>query len=76
MSVREYIKYRFDFKERAKEMEIEKARAEKKRYYFDQLDKIEARMNEQKASRVMDYEDFDFKERLKDLGSPLEKDEE
>jgi len=76
MNVQEYIRYRFDFKARAKEMATEKARAQKKRYEFDQLDRIEARMVKQKAAKVMDYEDFDFKERLKDLGSPLDRDEE
>ncbi len=76
MSVREYFKYRLDFKERAKDMAKEKARAEKKRSDFDQLDRIEARMNQLEAEKVMDYEDFDFKERLKELGSPLENDEE
>ena len=76
MTVREYFKYRFDFKERAKEMAAEKAVAEKKRYEFDKLDRIEARMIKQESEKVMDYKDFDFKERLKDLGSPLENDEE
>ncbi|MCG3217130.1 MAG: hypothetical protein KAS63_10410 [Candidatus Heimdallarchaeota archaeon] len=75
MGFKEYIKYRFDFKERAKELAKEEKRAERKRYYFDQLDRIEARMNKQKESKVMAYEDFDFKQRLKDLGSPLEDEE-
>ena len=76
MNIREYIKYRFDFKARAEELQKEKQRVEKKRANFDSLDRIEDHMAKQRQDRVMDYEDFDFKQRLKDLGSPLTNDEE
>jgi cation transport ATPase len=76
MGFREYIKYRFDFKERAKELEEDKRRVEKKRSYFDNLDRVEAHMAKQRSEKVMQYEDFDYKQRLKDLGSPLEDNEE
>ena len=33
-------------------------------------------MARQRAESVMDYKDFDYKERLKDLGSPLEDSEQ
>ena len=72
MSLREYIQFRLDFKERAKELQKEKERIEKKRSYFDNLDKVEAHMAKQRSEKVMNYEDFDYKQRLKDLGSPLE----
>ena len=76
MNLREYIRFRFDFESRAKELNVDKERAEKKRSYFDNLDKVEAHMAKQREAKVMDYEDFDFKERIKDLGSPLEDIEE
>lgn len=72
MNLREYLQFRFDFKARAEELNVEKKRVEKKRTNFDKLDQIEAHMKKQREERVMDYEDFDYKERLKDLGSPLE----
>ncbi len=71
MNLREYLQFRFDFKARAEELNVEKKRVEKKRTNFDKLDQIEAHMKKQQEERVMDYEDFDYKERLKDLGSPL-----
>lgn len=76
MNIREYIKYRFDFKSRAEELQKEKQRVEKKRANFDSLDKIEEHMARQRQESVMDYKDFDFKQRLKDLGSPLTNDDE
>ncbi|NPD88208.1 MAG: hypothetical protein HGN29_05775 [Asgard group archaeon] len=76
MSLKEYLQYRFDFKERAKELKKDKERVEKKRSYFDNLDKVEAHMAKQRSESVMQYEDFDFKQRLKDLGSPLEDSED
>ncbi|MCK5409425.1 MAG: hypothetical protein KAJ30_04100, partial [Candidatus Heimdallarchaeota archaeon] len=72
MNLREYLQFRFDFKARAAELNVEKKRVEKKRTNFDKLDQIEAHMKKQREERVMNYEDFDYKERLKDLGSPLE----
>lgn len=75
MNIREYIKYRLDFKTRAEELKEEKQRVEKKRADFDSLDRIEAHMAKQRQDKVMDYEDFDFKQRLKDLGSPLTNDD-
>ena len=72
MNLREYLRFRFDFKARETELNAEKKRVEKKRENFDNLDKIAAHMAKQREGRVMDYEDFDYKERLKDLGSPLE----
>jgi hypothetical protein len=75
MTLREYVKYRLDFKARAAELDKEQERIEKKRANFDSLDRIEAHMERQRKEKVMDYEDFDLKERLKDLGSPLENDE-
>ncbi|MCK5304778.1 MAG: hypothetical protein KAJ72_05975 [Candidatus Heimdallarchaeota archaeon] len=71
MNLREYLQFRFDFKARAAELNVEKKRVEKKRTNFDKLDQIEAHMKKQREERVMDYKDFDYKERLKDLGSPL-----
>ena len=76
MNIREYIKYRFDFKTRAEELQKEKQRVEKKRAHFDNLDRIEEHMARQRQDSVMDYKDFDFKQRLKDLGSPLTNDDE
>ncbi|MHA1222659.1 MAG: hypothetical protein ACTSSG_01370 [Candidatus Heimdallarchaeaceae archaeon] len=76
MSFKEYIKYRFDFKERAKETREERKRILKKRSYFDKLEVVEANMARQREGKVMDYKDFDVKQRLKDLGSPLRNDEE
>ncbi|MCG3226772.1 MAG: hypothetical protein H7645_07625 [Candidatus Heimdallarchaeota archaeon] len=76
MNLKEYLQFRFDFKERAKELEKDKERAEKKRSNFDNLDKIEAHMAKQRAEKAMQYEEFDYKQRLKDLGSPLEESEE
>ncbi len=76
MTLQEYVKYRFDFKARAEELNKDKERVEKKRANFDSLDRIEANIARQKQEKVMDYEDFDFKQRLKDLGSPLTNDEE
>ena len=76
MNIREYIKYRFDFKARAEELQKEKQRVEKKRADFDSLDRIEEHMARQRKDSVMDYKDFDFKQRLKDLGSPLTNDDE
>jgi len=75
MNIREYIKYRLDFKTRAEELKEEKQRVEKKRADFDSLDRIEAHMAKQRQDKVMDYKDFDFKQRLKDLGSPLTNDD-
>lgn len=72
MNLREYLQFRFDFKARAEELNVEKKRVEKKRTNFGKLDKIEAHMKRQREERMMNYEDFDYKERLKDLGSPLE----
>lgn len=72
MNLREYLQFRFDFKAREAELNVEKKRVEKKRANFDNLDKIKAHMVKQREGRVMDYENFDYKERLKDLGSPLE----
>lgn len=72
MNLREYLHFRFDFKARAEELNVEKKRVEKKRANFDNLDRIEANMARQREASVMDYKDFDYKERLKDLGSPLE----
>ncbi len=72
MNIREYLKFRFDFKARAEESNVDKTRVEKKRSNFDKLDKIEAHMVKQREERMMDYEDFDYKTRLKDLGSPLD----
>ncbi|MCK4895543.1 MAG: hypothetical protein KAS47_01945, partial [Candidatus Heimdallarchaeota archaeon] len=71
MNLKEYLQFRFDFKARAAELNVEKKRVEKKRTNFDKLDQIEAHMKKQREERVMDYKDFDYKERLKDLGSPL-----
>ncbi len=76
MNLKEYLQFRFDFKARETELNVEKKRVEKKRANFDNLDKIEAHMARQREGRVMDYEDFDYKERLKDLGSPLEDNEQ
>ena len=76
MSLKEYLKYRFDFKARAEELNKEQKRVEKKRANFDSLDRIEAHMAKQRQENVMNYEDFDFKKRLKELGSPLTNDEE
>ncbi|MCG3221021.1 MAG: zinc ribbon domain-containing protein [Candidatus Heimdallarchaeota archaeon] len=76
MSLKEYLQYRFDFKERAKELEKDKERVERKRSYFDNLDRVEAHMAKQRSEKVMEYEDFDYKQRLKDLGSPLEESED
>ncbi|MHA1217657.1 MAG: hypothetical protein ACTSO5_03125 [Candidatus Heimdallarchaeaceae archaeon] len=76
MNIREYIKYRLDFKARAEELQKENQRVEKKRADFDNLDRIEAHMAKQRQNNVMDYEEFDFKQRLKDLGSPLTNDDE
>jgi hypothetical protein len=72
MGLREYIQFRLNFKERAKDIQKEKERVEKKRSYFDNLDKVEAHMAKQRSEKVMNYEDFDYKQRLKELGSPLE----
>jgi len=72
MNLREYLQFRFDFKARAEELNVEKKRAKKKRANFDNLDRIEDHMAKQRKERIMDYEDFNYKERLKDLGSPLE----
>ncbi len=76
MNLKEYIKYRFDFKARAAELNKEQKRVEKKRSNFDSLDRIEANMARQRQEKVMNYEDFDLKQRLKDLGSPLTNDDE
>jgi len=76
MNLSQYIRYRLDFKARAEELVKDEKRAEKKRSYFDKLDKVEAHMAKQRESKVMDYEEFDFKQRLKDLGSPLEDEED
>ena len=76
MTIREYIKYRLDFKSRAEELKKDKERVDKKRADFASLDKIEAHIAKQKEEKTMDYEDFDFKQRLKDLGSPLSNDDE
>ncbi len=76
MSLKEYLRYRFDFKARAEELNKEQKRVEKKRANFDSLDRIEAHMARQRQEKVMKYEDFDFKKRLKELGSPLTNDEE
>ena len=76
MSLREYIRYRMDFKARAAELNKEQERVEKKRSNFDSLDRIEAHMAKQREEKVMDYKDFDLKQRLKDLGSPLTNDDE
>jgi len=76
MTLREYIRYRLDFKARAAELNKEQQRVEKKRANFDNLDRIEAHMKRQREEKVMDYKDFDYKERLKDLGSPLQNDDE
>ena len=40
------------------------------------LDKVEEHMAKQRADSVMNYEDFDYKQRIKDLGSPLESNKE
>ncbi len=72
MNLRDYLQFRFDFKARAEELNVEKKRVEKKRTNFGKLDQIEAHMKRQREERMMNYEDFDYKERLKDLGSPLE----
>ena len=58
------------------ELQKEKQRVEKKRANFDSLDRIEEHMTRQRQDKVMDYKDFDFKQRLKDLGSPLTNDDE
>ncbi len=76
MSLREYIKFRLDFEARAEEVKKDKERVEKKRADFDSLDRIEAHMKRQQEEKVVDYEDFDVKQRLKDLGSPLNNEEE
>ena len=76
MNLREYLEFRFDFKARAAELNVEKKRVEKKRANFDNLDRVEAHMAKQREESVMDYEDFDYKQRLKDLGSPLEESEQ
>jgi len=76
MSLKEYIAYRLDFKARAAELDKEHERVEKKRANFDNLDRIEANMAKQRQEKVMDYDEFDVKQRLKDLGSPLTNDDE
>ena len=75
MSLKEYIKHRFDFEARSEEAAQEKKRVEKKRSYFDKLDKVEEHMAKQRADKVINYEEFDYKQRIKDLGSPLEENE-
>ena len=72
MSLKQYLHFRFNFKERAKELEKERESVERKRSYFDKLDQVEAHMAKQRSEKVMKYEEFDYKQRLKDLGSPLE----
>lgn len=76
MNLKEYIAYRLDFKARTAELNKEQERVEKKRANFDSLDRIEANMAKQRQEKVMNYEDFDYKQRLKDLGSPLTNDDE
>jgi len=76
MNLKKYIKHRFDFEARSKEETLEKERVEKKRSYFDRLDKVEEHMAKQRADKVINYEEFDYKQRIKDLGSPLEKRDE
>ena len=76
MNLKDYLKYRLDFKSRAEELNKDKMRVEKKRANFDNLDRIEARIAKQLEENVIDYKDFDYKQRLKDLGSPLRNDED
>ncbi len=73
MNLKGYLKYRLDFDAREEEMRKEKERTQRKRTNFDKLDTIASRIETQEKERRVDYDKFDFKERLEDLGSPLKK---
>ncbi|MHA1348016.1 MAG: hypothetical protein ACTSO3_16560, partial [Candidatus Heimdallarchaeaceae archaeon] len=60
-----------DFDAREEEMRKEKERTQRKRINFDKLDTIASRVDNQEKERIVAYNEFDFKERLEDLGSPL-----
>ncbi len=68
MTLKEFIKSRLDFKTLSFEQKKRDERVERKRSYFDKLDKLETHMAKQRAEKVMNYEDFDVKKRLKELG--------
>ncbi|MCE7749682.1 MAG: hypothetical protein GPJ51_14955 [Candidatus Heimdallarchaeota archaeon] len=76
MNLRDYIKYRLNFDARAEEMRKEKERIQRKRTSFDKLDKIASRVEKQEKEKKVTYNEFDFKERLEDLGSPLKQQEQ
>ncbi|MHA1401820.1 MAG: hypothetical protein ACTSQE_15825 [Candidatus Heimdallarchaeaceae archaeon] len=71
MNLKGYLKYRLDFGAREEEMRKEKERIQRKRTSFDKLDTISSRVESQEKERIVAYNEFDFKERLEDLGSPL-----
>jgi len=71
MDLKGYLKYRLDFDAREEEMRKEKERTQRKRINFDKLDTIASRVDNQEKERIVAYNEFDFKERLEDLGSPL-----
>lgn len=68
MTLKEFIKYRLDFKTLSLEQKKIDETVAKKRSYFEKLDKLESHMAKQRAEKVMNYEDFDVKKRLKELG--------
>ncbi len=71
MDLKGYLKYRLDFDAREEEMRKENERIQRKRTNFDKLDTIASRVENQKKERIVAYDEFNFKERLEDLGSPL-----
>jgi len=76
MNIREYFHYFFDTEARAREILKEQERIARKRSSFDKLDSIANTIDKRLEEKEIQYEDFDFKKRLKDLGSPLENDED
>ena len=71
MNLRDYLSYFFNMEARKEKLLSEMRIAQQKRGKFNQLDEIAAKVEARLEEQEIHYEDFDFKERLKDLGSPL-----
>ncbi len=65
----EYIKWYFNFKERSKMKKRQRKIAQKKKARFDNLDQIQENIDKKRAAKAIDYNAFDAKLRMRELGS-------
>ena len=68
MNLFQYIKYLFDFKARAEEQRKFRERVDEIDHFYDDLHKVSDKISKKMEERAMGFEDFDWKERMGQLG--------